>query len=423
MGQVHGTYTDFNSYGNWGFRYMQGGTNGPGTGASQYYGMTIGLGNEYSNYGSQFYWNRTSTGGNPYVSVRFLEGGSWGSWSKIYAGYADSAGSANSVAWTNVSSRPTNLSQFTNDLGNYGGWITSGGQANSISPNYAGGVQSNPQVYFNNGIGLKVAMTGHWSVWSDTVWVNGYTGSDVPWMCALHFLRNSEPRFAISAQTHGSGSYGSIYEVITGYNIGSQSVSYASTAGNANSISAAVGGAYTWTNVNYFRTNQGGYCGSLDSGRMQAYSDSNNSAFFSWHKGGHYATNMGLDADNVIRIGGWSASANRLQLDMSGNLTLAGDVTAYSDIRVKTNIQTIENALEKTLALRGVSYNRTDSDDKKTKIGVIAQETLPIVPEVVNQDNDGMYNVSYGNFAGLFIEAIKELNAKIAHLEAQLASK
>jgi hypothetical protein len=260
-------------------------------------------------------------------------------------------------------------------------------------------------------------MTGHWSVWSDTVWVNGYTGSDVPWMCALHFLRNSEPRFAISAQTHGSGSYGTIYEVITSYNIANQTVA------NTNSISAAVGGSYTWTNINYFRTNQGGYCGSLDSGRMQAYSDSNNSAFFSWHKGGHYATNMGLDADNVIRIGGWSMSANRFQMDPSGNLTMAGDITAYSDARVKTNIQTIENALDKTLALRGVSYNRTDSDDTKTKIGVIAQETLPIVPEVVNQDNDGMYNVSYGNFAGLFIEAIKELNAKIAYLESQLASK
>lgn len=89
MGQIHSTYTNFNSYGDFGFRYMQGSTNGPGTGASQYYGMTLGLGSEYTNYGCQLYWNRTSTGGNPYMSVRYLEGGSWGSWSKIYAGYAD----------------------------------------------------------------------------------------------------------------------------------------------------------------------------------------------------------------------------------------------------------------------------------------------------------------------------------------------
>jgi hypothetical protein len=48
---------------------------------------------------------------------------------------------------------------------------------------------------------------------------------------------------------------------------------------------------------------------------------------------------------------------------------------------------------------------------------VIAQETLPIVPEVVNQDNDGMYNVSYGNLAGLFIEAIKEQQTQIEELK------
>lgn len=96
MGNNHNTYTNFNSFGDFGFRYMQAATNGPGiSGATQYYGMTIGLGNDYSSsqYGSQFYWPRQATGGNPYISVRFLENGSWGSWSKIYAGYADSAGS------------------------------------------------------------------------------------------------------------------------------------------------------------------------------------------------------------------------------------------------------------------------------------------------------------------------------------------
>jgi hypothetical protein len=115
MGNEHGTYTNFNSVGDFGFRYLQGSTNGPGTGATQYYGMTIGLGSQFSlsQYASQFYWNRTSTGGNPYVSVRFLEGGSWGSWSKIYAGYADTAGS-------------TDYNALTNKSGGTGSYITSG---------------------------------------------------------------------------------------------------------------------------------------------------------------------------------------------------------------------------------------------------------------------------------------------------------
>jgi hypothetical protein len=116
MGQPHTAYTNANNVDDFGARYLnQPLTNGPNTGSSQYYGFTLGLGADYafSDYASQFYWGRF--GNNPYVSVRFKEGASgWSAWSKIWAGYADSAGS---VAWTNVSGRPTALSAFTNDTG------------------------------------------------------------------------------------------------------------------------------------------------------------------------------------------------------------------------------------------------------------------------------------------------------------------
>ena len=92
-----------------------------------------------------------------------------------------------------------------------------------------------------------------------------------------------------------------------------------------------------------------------------------------------------------------------------GNITAIYDVTAYSDARVKENVTTIECALDKVLALRGVRYQRTDMEDRKFHIGVIAQETQPIVPEIVNENDKGHLNVAYGNMGGLFIEAIKEL--------------
>lgn len=100
MGQSHGTYQDFNSVGNFGVRYLQGSTNGPQSG--QFYGFTLGLGDDYSinQYGSQFYWMRNTT--NPYIWIRYLEGGSWGSWTKGAAGYADTAGSANSACVANT---------------------------------------------------------------------------------------------------------------------------------------------------------------------------------------------------------------------------------------------------------------------------------------------------------------------------------
>jgi hypothetical protein len=99
----------------------------------------------------------------------------------------------------------------------------------------------------------------------------------------------------------------------------------------------------------------------------------------------------------------------------NGNVVFSGDVTAYSDSRLKKNINPIENALDKTLKLEGVSYERTDSDDKH--IGLIAQKVKEVLPEVVNEDKDGYFTVSYGNIVGLLVEAIKELNAKVEKLE------
>ena len=107
MGNNHTTRTDFNSSTNFGFNYIQGATNGPGIpSVTQYYNLSIGLGNDYaySQYAMEFAIPRTPGGGLPYPSVRFREGGAWGSWSKIYAGYADSAGSStNATTTTNLS--------------------------------------------------------------------------------------------------------------------------------------------------------------------------------------------------------------------------------------------------------------------------------------------------------------------------------
>ena len=97
----------------------------------------------------------------------------------------------------------------------------------------------------------------------------------------------------------------------------------ASNSSNTNSISNAVGGAYTWTGINYFRSNRNT---SSDSPPLQAFSDNGSGAIMSFHRGGYYAVNFGLDSDNVMRIGGWSAAANRWQLDMSGNNWTAGSM-------------------------------------------------------------------------------------------------
>jgi len=111
-----------------------------------------------------------------------------------------------------------------------------------------------------------------------------------------------------------------------------------------------------------------------------------------------------------------------LYIKHDGSVWAKGDVTAYSDARVKGNVKTIDNALNKVEQLRGVTYERTDLENKKS-LGVIAQEVQAVLPELVSEDQDGMLSVAYGNMVGVLIEAIKELNAKVEDLQKQIANK
>lgn len=105
----------------------------------------------------------------------------------------------------------------------------------------------------------------------------------------------------------------------------------------------------------------------------------------------------------------------------SGSITASGDITAFSDRRVKANIEIIPNALSKVEKLRGVTFTRTDVDNKeKRHTGVIAQELREVLPEAVRETDDGILTVAYGNTVGLLIEAIKELSSQNKALLARL---
>jgi hypothetical protein len=151
-----------------------------------------------------------------------------------------------------------------------------------------------------------------------------------------------------------------------------------------------------------------------DTGSFSARGNTSTVASMSFHRTGAYAINMGLGTDNVFRIGGWSASSNALQMDGSGNLTMLNNVTAYSDARLKTDIVKIENALDKVQQLNGYTYTRTDTGSRQC--GVIAQEVMKVLPEVVMGSEETNYSVAYGNMVGLLIEAIKEQQAQIDKL-------
>jgi len=108
-------------------------------------------------------------------------------------------------------------------------------------------------------------------------------------------------------------------------------------------------------------------------------------------------------------------------LVIEGKLTATEEISAplistTSDSRYKQNINTITNALSKINEMRGVYYELMTEPNIR-RIGVIAQETEKIFPEVISNDKNDYKSVSYGNLVGALIESIKELSVKNTQLE------
>jgi hypothetical protein len=120
------------------------------------------------------------------------------------------------------------------------------------------------------------------------------------------------------------------------------------------------------------------------------------------------------DKDLIFKGNDGGSTVTALTLDMSGAgaATFNNDVTAFSDERLKTDIKTIDNALNKVCDMRGVYFNR----DGAAGTGVIAQEIQDILPEVVH-DKQEYLSVAYGNMVGVLIEAIKELKKEVETLK------
>ena len=320
--------------------------------------------------------------------------------------------------------------------------------------NYIGGQQANPQVYFNNGIGVKVAMTGvnPDSYWGDTLWINGYSGTDVPDMCALHFSRAGAPLIYISSQKHNATSYGTMYHIWTGYNSNHSSAAWNCSTLNANGRISTTSDIYSagWVRAGgsngFYCESYGGGWHMTDSTWIRAYNNkqiytasTSPDAFHTLggvnasgriYAGSYIETHGGLvcagvgnsggasgfnvyasfygngqhggieigASDNVFGIGvhsndhmywWWTnsgsigSSSNKSYImdygggswNFTGSVVASGEVTAYSDARLKSNIHTLD--------YRGRLIPRHYVKDGKQSIGFIAQEVQALYPELV----------------------------------------
>ena len=145
----------------------------------------------------------------------------------------------------------------------------------------------------------------------------------------------------------------------------------------------------------------------------------------------HAASKQYVDNYSVPKTGGsFNGNVTIQNLTISGSsvtatgatiscfaLVASSDISLSSDFRIKEDIRTIENAVDITKQLRGVSYVRKDTG--KLGIGVVAQEVEQVLPQLVATDANGMKSVAYANMVGILIEAVKELSARVAELEAR----
>ena len=112
--------------------------------------------------------------------------------------------------------------------------------------------------------------------------------------------------------------------------------------------------------------------------------------------------------DNKISLG--DTNYKFKDAHFSGTVNAGGDVVAYSDERLKDNVETLDGS--KVFEMRGVSFDK----DGRASSGVIAQELQKVAPELVHDDGEYL-SVAYGNLVGYLIEAVKELKAEVEALK------
>jgi len=347
---------------------------GPGTSGCQLVGYYGGSGNYYSDfyntaaerysYVGDIPGGTANPGGTWWFNTNYRHnngGGYWGT--QVAWGWEDNG---NRLAQRNVSN------------GNWSGWVYY-----LNSGNYTG-YNSYGSIYFT--IGYDNNNSGYY--------IDPNSTSQLSYVLADNWFR-----------PQGTGLY------FQNYGYGLIQVNGYGTYGN---VSTYGGGLNGWQgyNIQYGNTTFMG-----NGGTWGIYNVSGGWAIY------------GQPSNATVGINGGNNSSYALYVN--GTVYATGNVYAYSDARSKENIVTVDNGLDKVLKLRGVYYNRVDRPEgeesgytntlNSRELGVIAQEIMATVPEVVSYSkNTDRYGVNYGNLAGLFIEAIKDLKKEIEDLRSEL---
>ncbi len=218
--------------------------------------------------------------------------------------------------------------------------------------------------------------------------------------------------------------------------------SAATCTGNASSATTCTGNSATATTATYLSTTTQV---NIITGKVQSMSASASSADGSFvaratgtgdanlagiaFHNDSYGIKLGIRADGVFGLGGWSRGSWSWYSDASGNMVAAGNVTAYSDPRLKKDFTRVSNPLEILRQLDGGTFvwrdgfKHTEVKAGKRDYGILADQVEKVMPEIVTKsveiDGESYRTVSYEKLVPVLIEAIKTLEDRIAVLEGK----
>ena len=122
--------------------------------------------------------------------------------------------------------------------------------------------------------------------------------------------------------------------------------------------------------------------------------------------------------DNGTNIGIGNSSPSQ-KLHVTGNILASGEVTAYSDKRLKANINEYSKGLEVILNLNPVTYTMKDDSNNKYHLGLIAQDVAEIEPLLITT-NQQYLSLNYQKLTINLINAIKEMQSQIELLKSEI---
>ena len=111
--------------------------------------------------------------------------------------------------------------------------------------------------------------------------------------------------------------------------------------------------------------------------------------------------------------------SNAFEVLFDGSTTIAGDLSINSDARLKANIISLGSTLAKLLQIDGKTYTMKKDENKKQKIGVLAQDIEKVFPELVSESN-GVKSVNYQGLVPVLINALKEQDTKLNKQQAEI---